>query len=326
MMRTGFLVALVISIAAAGQQSPPVNTEVYLADLGPAAHPTFDGTLVNISNSPGYDNQPSFTPDGKAILFSSVREGTQYDIYRYDIGTKALTDLTRSPENENSPLVTPDGKTFSAVRTELDKTQRLWRFDMDGSNPRVVLENIKPVGYHVWIDATHVALFVLGAGRGDPSTLQIADTTTGTAEVADKNIGRTLLLRPGARTVSYVSKEGGQPFVVKSLPRNWKVVGGGGLVPIGGTEDFTWDPSVPEGRILIGNDAKISACTAPLAVLYGEKDLDEGQPTTLRKPDPVTWTTLADFSSAGIGKISRLTATVTGGHLLLALVAEPVAK
>ena len=29
----------------------------------------FDGTLVNISNSPGYDNQPSFTPDGKAVIF-----------------------------------------------------------------------------------------------------------------------------------------------------------------------------------------------------------------------------------------------------------------
>jgi dipeptidyl aminopeptidase/acylaminoacyl peptidase len=312
-----------VTLAVVPQQ-PASNPEVYLADLGPAASPKFDGTLVNISNSPGYDNQPSFTPDGKAILFSSVREGTQYDIYRYDIATKALTNLTRSPENENSPLVTPDGKTFSAVRTEMDKTQRLWRFDLDGSNPRVILESVKPVGYHVWIDATHLALFVLGAGRGDPSTLQIADTTTGTAEVVDTNIGRTLLIQPGVNLLTYVSKAGGTPWVAEQLLLERAQRPSIPLVALGSTEDFTWDPSVPRGRLLIGNGAKVDGTT-----LHDDREglIEDVRPLAEQsKPLPVTWTTLADFSSAGIGKISRLTATVTGGHLLLAFVAEPVAK
>ena len=31
------------------------------------------GKPINISNSTGYDNQPSFTPDGATVLFTSVR-------------------------------------------------------------------------------------------------------------------------------------------------------------------------------------------------------------------------------------------------------------
>ena len=34
------------------------------------------GPAIDITNNPGYDNQPSFTPDGKAILFTSVRGGS----------------------------------------------------------------------------------------------------------------------------------------------------------------------------------------------------------------------------------------------------------
>ena len=49
------------------------------------------GPAVNITNNPGYDNQPFFTPDGRSVLFTSVRGPagtTQTDIYRYDIASK----------------------------------------------------------------------------------------------------------------------------------------------------------------------------------------------------------------------------------------------
>ena len=42
------------------------------------------------------------------------------------------------------------------------KTQRLWQFGADGRNPRLVLENVKPVGYHLWVDVRTLALYVLG--------------------------------------------------------------------------------------------------------------------------------------------------------------------
>jgi len=43
------------------------------------------GAAVNITNNAGYDNQPSFAPDGGSLFFTSIRGGATTDIYRYDI-------------------------------------------------------------------------------------------------------------------------------------------------------------------------------------------------------------------------------------------------
>src|SRR5512133_2953650 len=166
-------------------QAAPPDTEIYLASLSTASGRVTIGAPVDISNSPGYDNQPSVTPDGRSILFTSVRgdrkpdpansAATGSDIYRYDIAGQQLTRVTDTPESEYSPLVTPDGAHFSTIRVEADGTQRLWRFTLDGKNPDLVLVDVKPVGYHAWIDSGTLALFVLGS----PATLQIADVKSG---------------------------------------------------------------------------------------------------------------------------------------------------
>ena len=166
------------------------------------------GAVKNATNNPAYDNQPGFLRDSSAFLFSSVRDGKPHDIYRYEIASGAIKQVTSVLEGEYSPTVTPDGNTFSAIRIEEDKTtQRLWRFDLDGSNPRVIFNDLQ-VGYHVWVDATHLALFVLAPPevRGDVHTFQYADTTTGKSEILEKGIGRSLHMRPGTGTVSYISK------------------------------------------------------------------------------------------------------------------------
>jgi hypothetical protein len=188
------------------QQAPPA-TEVYLMALPPETDGHGPSTWINISNSPGYDNQPSFLPDSSAVLFSSNRDGKQTDIYRYDIAGKAVKQLTSTVDSEYSPTVTPDGRTFSVIRqASADGTQLLVKYDLaTGAHHSIVFENVKPVGYHAWIDPAHVAMFILGSGRGSPATLQIGDTQTGTAEVVATGIERSVLARPGAGTVSYIT-------------------------------------------------------------------------------------------------------------------------
>lgn len=301
----------VLLLAVVARQPPAANTEVFLATLSPGPTAAITGPLTNISNSPGYDSQPSFLADGSGVLFSSQRDGVQFDIYKYDLTSQMVTQVTHTaPENENSPLVTPDGKTFSAVQTEAPvpgetaRVQRLWRFDLDGTHPRLVLENVKPVGYHVWVDATHLVLYVLGAG-GQPSTLQYADTVTGTAEVMDSRIGRSLLLRPGTGTVSYISTPQGGPAMVKEFdPKTRKTRT---LVETADptSQDCAW---LPDGTLLMSSGTKI----------YGIK---------LATPTRSPWSVVADFSSAGIARITRM-AVGPGrtGAPRFALVAEPVAK
>jgi dipeptidyl aminopeptidase/acylaminoacyl peptidase len=173
--------ALVAAFQAA--PAPPPDTEIFLAPFNAAdANPV--GRPVNITNSPGYDNQPSFTPDGRAIFFTSMRGGRQTDIYRYDIASAAVTQVTNTPEGEYSPTVTPDGEHISVIRVEADGTQRLWRFTLDGRAPELVLAGVKPVGYHAWVDDHTLALFILGT----PASLQIADTQSGKADSVVRQI------------------------------------------------------------------------------------------------------------------------------------------
>ena len=291
---SGVLVLALSLVALTRAQQQPPATEVFLAQVSLDRIPLSGGDLTNISNNPGYDNQPSFLPDGSAVLFSSQRDGKQMDIYRYTIATKMLTQLTHTPEGEYSPLVTPDGKTFSVIRTEADGTQRLWRFDLDGTNPHLVLENIKPVGYHVWIDATHLGLFVLG----QPATLQIADTTTGKAEIVDSRIGRSLQRNPANGRVTYVVKPETGHWIVKEFdPKTREITTLTETADANQSEDLV---SLPNGRMLL---------------------MASGTKLMGWRPNG-SWTPVGDFSAAGINKITRL--AVSASHL--ALVAEPAAK
>src|SRR5258705_12870036 len=174
-MRFGWVA--VACAAALQTAAPPPDTEIYLAPLSMSGGRLTVGLPVNITSSPGYDNQPSFAPDGRSVLFTSLRGGAQTDIYRYDIAAGRVERVTNTPESEYSPTESPDGAHISVIRVEADGAQRLWRFTMDGTQPELVLADVKPVGYHAWGDDHTLALFVLGR----PATLQIADTRTGKA-------------------------------------------------------------------------------------------------------------------------------------------------
>jgi len=185
-------IASAVQPPATPPPAAPPDTEIVLAPLGDG---TSVGRPVNITNNPGYDNQPAFTPDGAAILFTSIRGGgTQTDIYRYDIAPGSTTRVTSTPESEYSPTVTPDGAHISVIRVEADGTQRLWRFTIDGTSPELVLADVKPVGYHAWADAHTLALFVLGP----PATLRLADTADGRAEILVTGINRASSAFPAA--------------------------------------------------------------------------------------------------------------------------------
>ena len=212
-------------------QGPPA-TDIWLLRWPPRV-----ADARNLTARPGYDNQPSFTPDGATILYTSYREG-QSDIYRVDVETGAISQVTRTPESEYSPRVMPDGTAFSVVRVEADSTQRLWAFTLDGTIPVLVLPDVRPVGYHAWADGNSVVLFVLGS----PPTLHVADTRTGASEVVASRIGRSLQKVPGRRAVSFVDQSDSTRWVIRTLDLDTKAIEE--VAPARpGREDFIWRPT-----------------------------------------------------------------------------------
>ena len=156
----GWLLAVALTATSLAAQGAPPGTDIYLVRLRSGA--TISDPPENLTNRPGYDNQPAFTPDGKAILFTSIRADGQADVYRLDLATRAITQLTKTPESEYSPTPLPTGTGFSVVRVEMDSTQRLWAFNAQGHSPVLLLPDVAPVGYHLWLDDHTLALFVDG--------------------------------------------------------------------------------------------------------------------------------------------------------------------
>jgi hypothetical protein len=243
------------SVAAAQTASPsptpgPPSSEIWIADLT-GKHGVFTvGRPKKITDHAGYNNQPFFLPNGKSVLYTSIRE-KQPDIYRYDIGG-ATTQITNTPEGEYSPTVLPDGKHMSVVRVESDGTQRLWKFPLGGGPPSVILESIKPVGYHWWIDKDTLALFILGA-EGKPHTLQIADVRTGKSEVIADNPGRILRRIPAQDKLSFVHKISDQDWIIKAFDlrtREQSIL----IKTLPASEDYAW---TPDGVLFMAKDSKL---------------------------------------------------------------------
>ena len=285
-----------IALLALQANAPPA-TDIYVADLRVTQGRVSIGVPLNVTARPGYDNQPFFVPDGRAFLYTSIREDSQADIYRYDIDTKTSVRVTATRESEYSPTPLPDGSGFSVVRVEADSTQRLWAFDADGSRPRLVLDSIKPVGYHAWADDHTLVLFVLGSQSH--STLQIADAGFPTArgEVFAKDIGRSLQRIPGRASVSFVKRDSVAGNTLEELDIRRRRVSELTKVPPG-ADFFAW---TPDGTVL----------TASGTTLY-QWDSRRGG----------AWEQVADLAAAGLSIVTRLAVSPRGDRL--AIVAVPV--
>ncbi len=282
------------STPAAAETAPALDADVFIAPLvrDPSGALAI-GVLTNISRRPGYDNQPHFTPDGSGLWYTVIDEHDgQADIWRYDFQGPSVTRVTMSnPESEYSATPLPDGSGISTIRVEADSTQRLWRFDADGSNGSPVFEDVAPVGYHAWADENTVVMFVLGR----PATLQRGDIRTGRAEVLAERIGRSILRIPSSNDVSYVQMHEDGSSTIMRLPAD-----GSAAEPIAdGIEGGEFHAWTPDGTLLMAHQAVVYAW---------------------RGEGGAGWSTIADFEAAHIS-VSRLAVSADGSQI--AIVGEP---
>src|SRR2546425_4701 len=78
-----------------------------------------DGTnQVNVTNDPGKDEAPAWSPDGAQILWDSDRSG-KLQVYIMKSDGSIVSDLTNTTSNETEPDFSPDGTkiTFESDRT-----------------------------------------------------------------------------------------------------------------------------------------------------------------------------------------------------------------
>jgi hypothetical protein len=272
------LASTAVPLPLAAQGAP--GTDIYLVSMTSNRGVLSFGAVTNVTDRAGYDNQPSFLPDGSAILYASNR-GDQTDIYRYDIATRKTSAVAQtSPESEYSPTPMPEGNAFSVIRVEADSTQRLWKFNLDGSEPEVLLSNIMPVGYHAWGDAYTLGIFVLGS----PATFQIADTRTGVGEIIAYNVGRSIQKVPNRHAISFTHRV--PDYWIKEIDIDSRAVRP--VVRLMESEFYAW---TPDGSVLTGVGSKLFRW---------------------RPVGGSNWEEVADFSGAGLRGISRIAVSARG--------------
>jgi len=284
LLQTIFLATTIISCSNA-----QTGTEVYLFDL------TFnDGSYslsnpVDISNNPGYDNQPSFSLDGSTLYFTSNRNG-ETDLVAYNINSAQKTWLT-STENrsEYSPTITPDGKHISFITLSSDGIQEFRKINFE-TGVETLIEDDPIIGYFVWLDEISYLSFVL-ANEDQPSTLQIHSIETGEKTILGENPGRSLHQIPDAKAVSYIQTKNNETGIYAYFYES------DSSEIISPTLEFSQDMAwLPNGRLLMGSGSEL--------FIYDNND----------------WSLFTDLDSFGLTGITRMAVHPYGAKIAIVVV------
>ena len=280
---------LLIAATASAQSTVPVN--LYVADL------TYDGGSVHVgaprklTADRGINSQPSFTPDGKSILF--VRRDSangQGDVYRINLASGAETRITSTPEMENSPTVLPDGK-LMVIRwtpSTLFREWGPWIYDMNGTPVKGLLPGPDTVGYYVRLDSVTFAMM----RPKSVGAIAIFDARKGTMTDLDFHPANLPPQKiPGQRAISYTRVDSVGGNRIRRLD----------LLTHDTTEIAAAQPRrvvhawTLRGTIIMGNGNAIFALTPPAR----------------------TWTQVASFTDPELQEVNAYVVSPAGDKLIL---------
>jgi WD40-like Beta Propeller Repeat len=155
---------------------------------------------------------PDFSPDGKLIAFSGMRE-SEADIFTVNLETKEITNLTKDKFAEYAPTWSPDGRSIVYL-VRVSGNEKLFRMDANGANPVQLTFGTHDDG---------------GAQFLDANTLLFASTAVNPAEPIEPDVAKngqiyniwTLDLKTN-ELKQYTDALSGNvsPVVLKDTPQN----------------------------------------------------------------------------------------------------------
>lgn len=247
MTKSMFAVCFLLACKSFGQ----AGSEIYLFDLSIQKDKVSMANPKNITNHKGYDNQPSFHTDLPIIYYASFNDEGRSDIKFYNYKTSENKSLTTTPEREYSPTLTLDKQFISCIIQRDSVTQDLGKYPIEGGEPLTIIDNMT-VGYHVWADNSHLALFILGKNN-KPNTLHYLRLPTKTDTIIAENIGRSLHRVPGENAFSFVHKITESKWFIKKYNPRKSVISVITATPPN-REDMCWSP---DGKIFFSDGDKI---------------------------------------------------------------------
>lgn len=225
------------------------GSEIYLFDISFSKNKFTLSNPVNISGHIGYDNQPSFHPVMPIVYYASANDSGRTDIKSYDYSKQITRQITHTNEREYSPTVTPNEYYFSCIIQRDNGQQDLGQYMIGGGPAKVLINNLK-VGYHTWIDASSLLLFVLADSTNNLHYYNLA--TKENTIIAPKP-GRSLHKIPNEQAFSFIDKSSPDQWVIKKYEPATKAISPIVNTP-GKSEDICWTTN---GYILTSDGEKL---------------------------------------------------------------------
>lgn len=267
-------------------------TDIYISEVDFSDEGFQFRNTKNISDNPGYDNQPFFL-ENDTLLYARNNNG-QTDIAKYIFSKRESIFFHDATEGgEYSPQPMPDKSTIAAVRLDPDGMQRLYAYKPGKEGNTLLFPDLK-VAYFSFINDEEILASVIRMNQLD---LVRANNSTGETTDLVTNSGRCLQKIPGSKSFSYTilneeknfdlyqfDPENNESYFVCQLPI--------------GVQDYVW---YEDYKIIIGSGAQLFVYD-----LYGNGD----------------WLPIADFKDQNLTNITRM--ALSQDHKRFAFVAETI--
>jgi len=124
--------------------------------------------LARLTETPGYDAECAYSPDGTEIVFCSDRDGDP-DLYIMDVDGTNIRQLTNEPGYDGGPFFSPDGNwiIYRTDRARPDYLQ-IHAIRADGQHD-IALTNIDGVNWAPYWHPTQPYIIWTGADHSNPA-------------------------------------------------------------------------------------------------------------------------------------------------------------
>lgn len=158
-----------------------IRGELWVVPVKKGKGPNADDAL-QLTDYPGTDEQPLWTPDGKSLFFVSDRDGAER-IFKLDVETKKVSPFIKDDYDQSSLELTSDGKNL--IYAMRGPNQGLYMVPVEGGTPKRILDRPSAGGYALSPDGRYLAYTKLLVNSGfnpwdNASNIWVKDLTTGT--------------------------------------------------------------------------------------------------------------------------------------------------